>query len=240
MDVTLERPLGSYIDHTLLRPDATRSEFELLMGHAVVYKFATVCIAPHIAVPFKQAAVSEGVKVCTVVGFPHGNKPLLFKLREAEHFLENDIDEIDFVLNVSEVKSKAFPLVIKELRAMGELCAQAGKISKCIVETSLLTEEEKPLVMSYIRDFSPIDYIKTSTGYAGGGATIDDVTLFKSLQRDGKPLIKASGGISELHLALLLIRAGADRLGTSRSVQIMKEYQAQIQTESEDIWLITK
>ena len=224
----LPHPLNKYIDHTLLKPNATQEQFETLLDELIKYDFASVCVSPYMAVPIKAILNSLGhtnLKVCTVVGFPHGNTPTEFKLAEAAYFADRGVDEIDFVLNYGEVKNKQWKAVIHEIVAMGDTCAQQGAVSKCIVETCFLDESEKVELFNYIKDYSQVDFIKTSTGYGTSGATIEDVALWNELRGNSpRPLIKAAGGIRNLETALAMIEAGADRLGMSAGVSVMEEY----------------
>jgi len=225
------RPLNTYIDHSLLKPNATEEQFEKLLDEAIEYEFAAICLSPYMAVPARQVLNTTGyshIKVCTVVGFPHGNIPLQLKVEEARYFFGRGIDEIDFVLNYGELKNKKFDLIIKELQLMGKTASNAGGTLKCIVETCYLTEKEKDTIFHYIKDYAPhIDYIKTSTGFGSAGAQVEDVARWSELRGNAsRPLIKASAGISDLDTALAMIEAGADRLGTSAGVKIMEEFNA--------------
>lgn len=226
--MTLDRGLNSFIDHTLLKPEATQAQFEKLVDEAIEYEFASVCVSPYMAVPAKDVLNATGyphIKVCTVVGFPLGNIPLEVKANEALYFLGKGIDEIDFVLNYGELKNKNIDFVTKELQMMGSMCKSAGAISKCIVETCQLDREEKISIFNLIKNYAPdIDFIKTSTGFGTSGAQLEDIALWSELRGDApRPLIKASGGIKDLDTARDMIIAGADRLGTSAGVQLMEE-----------------
>jgi deoxyribose-phosphate aldolase len=229
--------LNRYIDHTLLKPDAPQEQFEKLLDEAIEYEFESVCVSPYMAVPIKDILSTTGyphVKVCTVVGFPLGNIPLEFKLREASYFVSRGIDEIDFVINYGEIKNKQFSYIIKELQAMGDVCKGSGSISKCIVETCYLTQSEKEMIFNFIKDYAPnIDFIKTSTGFGSAGAQIEDVELWAKLRGEApRPLIKAAGGIKTLADAEAMIEAGADRLGMSAGVQVMEELNARQNTDT--------
>lgn len=226
--MTLDRGLNNYIDHTLLKPDATHDQYETLLDEAIEYEFEAVCVSPYMAVSIKSILNATGyphIKVCTVVGFPLGNVPLELKAAEARYFVSRGIDEIDFVLNYGELKNKKFDYVIKELQTMGDICRNAGAVSKCIVETCYLTDSEKETIFHYIKDYAPhIDFIKTSTGFGTAGAQLEDVALWNKLRGNApRPLIKAAGGIKDLDAARDMIAAGADRLGLSASVKIMEE-----------------
>jgi deoxyribose-phosphate aldolase len=226
--MTLDRGLNSFIDHTLLKPEATQDQFEQLLDEAIEYEFASVCVSPYMAVPARDVLNATGyphIKVCTVVGFPLGNIPLEVKANEARYFVSRGIDEIDFVLNYGELKNERNDFVIKELQLMGSICKRAGAISKCIVETSQLDRDEKILIFNLIKNYAPdIDFIKTSTGFGTSGAQLEDIALWNELRGNApRPLIKASGGIKDLDTASAMIKAGADRLGLSDGVKIMEE-----------------
>ncbi len=226
--MNINRKFNHYVDHTLLKPDATKDQFEKLLDEAVEYEFEAVCVSPYMAVSIRNILTTIGyphIKVCTVVGFPLGNIPLELKAAEARYFVEHGIDEIDFVLNYGELKNKRFDYIIKELQTMGDICRNGGAISKCIVETCYLTDKEKVAIFHYIKDYAPhIDFIKTSTGFGTAGAQVADVALWNELRGNApRPLIKAAGGIKDLDTARDMIAAGADRLGLSAGVKIMKE-----------------
>lgn len=223
-----QRPVNRYVDHTLLKPNAVQEEFETLLDEAIEHGFEAVCVSPYMAVPIKNVLNSTGyphIKVCTVVGFPLGNIPLELKEQEARYFVSRGIDEIDFVLNYGELKNRQYDYVIKELQTLGDICSRGGVVSKCIVETCFLTKEEKDLIFHYIKDYAPnVDFIKTSTGFGTAGAQVEDVARWAELRGDSpRPLIKAAGGIKTLDDATAMIAAGADRLGMSAGVQVMKE-----------------
>ena len=225
--MTLDRGFNHYVDHTLLKPDATQDQFETLLDEAIEYEFEAVCVSPYMAIPIKNVLNATGypyIKVCTVVGFPLGNIPLEVKANEARYFLSHGIDEIDFVLNYGELKNKKFDYIIRELQMMSAICKEGGAVSKCIVETCYLTESEKDTIFHYIKDYSDIDFIKTSTGFGTAGAQVADVARWNELRGNApRPLIKAAGWIRDLDTARDMIVAGADRLGLSDSVKIMEE-----------------
>jgi len=205
------------VDHTLLTPTATWEEVRTLCDDALRYGTASVCIAP--AFVARARAYLEGrLPVCTVIGFPNGYATTAVKVRETEDAVENGADEIDMVINLGMVREKDYAGILREIRAIRAACP--GKILKVIVETCLLTEEEKIALCGVVTD-SGADYIKTSTGFSTGGATFGDVALFA--RHVGKNLkIKAAGGISSLEDAAEFLRLGADRLGTSRVVRLAK------------------
>lgn len=215
----------SKVDHTLLAVDATWDQVKVICEDAVKYQTASVCIP---AVYVKKAAefIKEEaneqklppVKVCTVIGFPNGYSTTAVKCLEAKEAIENGAEEIDMVINVGALKDKKYDAVLKDIIAVKTACED--KILKVIIETCLLTDEEK-IKMCEIVNESGADFIKTSTGFSKGGATKEDVALFaKYIKAPVK--IKAAGGISSLEDAEDFIKLGADRLGTSRIVKIVK------------------
>jgi len=238
--MTLNRGFNHYVDHTLLKPNATQDQFEKLLDEAIEYEFEAVCVSPYMAIPVRNILTTTGyphIKVCTVVGFPLGNIPLELKAAEAKYFVSHGIDEIDFVLNYGELKNQKFDYVIKELQTMGDICKNGGAVSKCIVETCYLNETEKDLIFHYIKDYAPhIDFIKTSTGFGTAGAQLEDVARWNELRGNApRPLIKAAGGIKDLDTARDMIAAGADRLGLSAGVKIMEELNTLQSTDTESV-----
>ena len=251
--MSLDQPLNRYIDHTLLKPDATLDEFQQLIDEAIQYNFASVCVSPFMALPAVDALKDHpDIHVCTVVGFPHGNIPFPLKYEAAKYFVENGVDEIDFVANVGLLKSGMYENVGSELEVLGSLCRTHGAISKCIIETCYLTEDEKVFMYRALSERTAVDYIKTSTGFGTAGADLGDVWKWNARRheeegvtsesggglvlmakmnpnalRNGEPLkIKAAGGIRDLETALKFIEYGADRLGMSASVEVMEEWNA--------------
>ena len=225
--MTLDRNLNKFIDHTLLKQSAIQEEYETLLDEANTYEFQTVCVSPFMAVPIKNIlnTIASPVRVCTVVDFPHGNKPLELKMHETQFFATRGIDEIDFVLNYNELKNKQFKYIIQEIQTLSDICKRNGAVSKCIVETCYLTKEEKEMIFHFIKDYAPnLDFIKTSTGFGTAGATLEDINHWNELRGNApRPLIKAAGGIKDLDAALNMIAAGADRLGMSAGVKVMEE-----------------
>ena len=208
----------SKTDHTLLLQTATWEDIKAICDDGIKYGTASVCIPPSFVK--KAAKYAEGrVKICTVIGFPNGYNTTAVKCFETEKAVEDGADEIDMVINIGMVKEKKYGEVLCEINAIKKACK--GKLLKVIIETCLLTEEEK-IMMSKIVSMSRADYIKTSTGFSTGGATREDVELFaKYTSNDTK--IKAAGGIASLDDARDFIRLGADRLGTSRIVKTVKQ-----------------
>ncbi|MBR4933301.1 MAG: deoxyribose-phosphate aldolase [Clostridia bacterium] len=208
----------SKVDHTLLRVDARYDEITALIDDAVKYGCASVCIPPSYVKSASEYAGGK-IKICTVIGFPNGYNVTAVKCAEAEDAVKNGADEIDMVINVGMVKNGRFDDVQGEIRAVKAACG--GKLLKVIIETCLLTEEEK-IRMCQVVSASGADYIKTSTGFAGGGATAADVALMARHVTGGLK-IKAASGISTIADAEEFIGLGASRLGTSRIVSIVKK-----------------
>lgn len=210
-----------HVDHTLLLQGATWEEIKQICDDAMKYETASVCIAPSYV---KQAAEYMGDKmaVCTVIGFPNGYMTTKAKEFETKDALENGASEIDMVINIGWLKDKKYDLIENEIRALKAVCKD--KILKVIIETCFLTDEEK-IKMCEIVTNAGADYIKTSTGFGGAGATFDDIKLFS--QHIGPNVkMKAAGGISSMDDAEKFLELGADRLGTSRIIKIVKNEEA--------------
>lgn len=208
----------SKVDHTVLGVDATKEDIISLCNDAKKYKVASVCIAPSF-VKFAADYLNGEIPVCTVIGFPNGYNTKEVKCFEAENAVKNGAEEIDMVINIGKLKDKQYDEILDEINAVKSACC--GKTLKVIIETCLLTDEEK-IKMCEIVSNSNADFIKTSTGFSKSGATFDDIKLFKSHITNGKK-IKAAGGISSIADAEKFINLGADRLGTSRIVKIVKK-----------------
>ena len=208
----------SRCDHTLLRTDCTAKEIRELCDDAIRYGCASVCIPPaHVA--GAKRYVGDKMKVCTVIGFPNGYSTPVVKAFEANDAVKNGADEIDMVINLCLVKDGCWDRLTDEIQRVKRACS--GAVLKVIIETCLLTDEEK-VKMCQVVAAGGADYIKTSTGFARGGATFDDVALLRA-NCPPELKVKASGGISTLEDAEKFIQLGADRLGTSRMVKIAKE-----------------
>ena len=207
----------SKTDHTLLSPDSAWEQIKEVIDDAHKYNCASVCIPASFVKRAKEYS-SGKVKICTVIGFPTGYSTTETKVFETENAVKNGADEIDMVINIGALKDGDYSFVLDEIKAVRRACE--GKILKVIIETCLLNESQK-VKMCEIVSQSGADYIKTSTGFSSGGATHDDIKLFK---KNVAPhlKIKAAGGISSLEDAELFINEGADRLGTSRIVKIVK------------------
>ncbi len=211
------KEIMSHVDHTLLTQTASWKEIQVICDEAMEFKTASVCIPPSYV---KQAReyVGERMAVCTVIGFPNGYMTTAVKEAETRDALENGADEIDMVINIGWVKDSLYEQVEAEIRSLKAICGE--KILKVIIETCLLTEEEK-IRMCQVVTAAGADYIKTSTGFSKAGATFEDIKLFADhVGPDVK--IKAAGGISSLDDAREFLRIGADRLGTSRMIKLAK------------------
>lgn len=208
----------SHVDHTLLKQEARWEDIQKIVDEGIHYGCASVCIPPSYV---KQAAeYAQGkVKVCTVIGFPNGYNTTAVKCFEASDAVENGADEIDMVVNLGWVKDGLYQQVLSEIRAVKEACR--GKTLKVIIETCLLTQEEKEQLCRVVSE-SGADYIKTSTGFSTGGATAQDVALLR--EHSAPELkVKAAGGISSKEDAQEFLALGADRLGTSRLVKLAQK-----------------
>ena len=204
-------------DHTLLATSATWEQIKTLCDEGMEYKTASVCIPASYVNQAKQY-VGNKLAICTVIGFPNGYDTTKSKCFMASDAVDNGADEIDMVINIGWVKDGEYEKVLQEIRAVKEACK--GKLLKVIIETCLLTEEEK-IRMCQVVTQSGADYIKTSTGFSTAGATFADIALFAANVGENVK-IKAAGGISSIADAEEFIRLGADRLGTSRIVKIAK------------------
>ena len=212
------RDILAKCDHTLLKQDSRWEDVKLILDDARRYHTASACISPCFIKKAKEY-VGDEVKLCTVIGFPNGTHTTASKVFETGDAIENGADEVDMVINIGELKAGNHDLVLDEIKQVREV--SAGKILKVIIETCLLTEDEK-IRMCDIVTQSGADYIKTSTGFSTGGAVFEDIELFaKHVGNNVK--IKASGGISSIDDAWRFIELGASRLGTSRIVRIVKE-----------------
>ena len=210
----------SRVDHTLLAQSATWEEIKVICDDGIKYGCASVCI-PASYVKAAADYVQGKIAVCTVIGFPNGYDTTASKCFEAADAVKNGASEVDMVITVGWVKDGRFDDVLEEIKAVKEACG--GKLLKVIIETCLLTDAEK-VEMCHVVSQSGADYIKTSTGFGGGGATREDVALFKANVAPHVK-IKAAGGIADLKDAEDFVNLGADRLGTSRIVKAVKAMQ---------------
>ncbi|MBQ8504146.1 MAG: deoxyribose-phosphate aldolase [Clostridia bacterium] len=207
----------SKVDHTVLGQGATWADISSLCDDGIKYGCASVCIPPSYVKKAKEY-VKDKIKICTVIGFPNGYSTTAVKCFETAEAVKEGADEIDMVINIGMLKDKRYDEILNEIREIKKSCN--GKLLKVIIETCLLTQEEK-VKMCQIVSESGADYIKTSTGFSTGGATKEDIALFSRNVKDHL-LIKAAGGISSLQDAEDMLKNGASRLGTSRIVKIVK------------------
>ncbi|MBU3678105.1 MAG: deoxyribose-phosphate aldolase [Candidatus Kapabacteria bacterium] len=218
MDVS---SLASTIDHTVLKPDSTLDNVRTLVHEAITHRFASVCILPwHVA----DAALIRGahpLPICTVIGFPLGASATTTKVYEAVESIKNGASEIDMVASITALKSGQRDRLFADIRDVTSAVHDHGAIVKVIIETCLLTNEEKLLMCEAVTE-AGADFIKTSTGFSTGGATLDDVRLLR-LHVGPNVQVKASGGIRDAATAVAMINAGATRLGTSSGVGIVSE-----------------
>lgn len=216
-----QKEILKHVDHTLLLQGATWEEIRQICDDAVKYQTASVCIPPSYV---KQASeyLDGKMAVCTVIGFPNGYMTTAGKEFETKDALSNGASEIDMVINIGWLKDKKYDLIEEEIRTLKQACGE--KILKVIIETCLLTEEEK-IKMCEIVTKAGADYIKTSTGFSTAGATFDDIRLF-SEHIGPNVKMKAAGGISSMDDAVKFLELGADRLGTSRIVKLVKNEEA--------------
>jgi len=210
--------LCALVDHTLLKQTATWEEIRSLCDEALAFRTASVCIPPCYVAQASDYLVGR-MAVCTVIGFPNGNTTTANKLAETREAIALGADEVDMVINIGMLKAGRHGEVLDEIRQLKKAAGQ--RVLKVIVETCLLTEEEK-ITMCRVVGEAGADFIKTSTGFAGGGATFEDVALFARHVAPGVR-IKAAGGISTLEDARRFVALGASRLGTSRIVKLLKE-----------------
>ena len=210
--------LNKYIDHTLLKQDATVEQIDRLLSEAKDYDFASVCVNPCWVAHAKSGLETTDIKVCTVVGFPLGATTYAVKAFETKEAIQNGADEIDMVINVGALKSGNAALVESDIRAVVE--ASGDKLVKVIIEACLLTDEEKILACQLAQK-AGADFVKTSTGFSTGGATLPDVKLMR--QTVGPDMgVKAAGGARSYADAVAFVEAGATRIGTSSGVAILK------------------
>lgn len=213
------KDIAARIDHTFLKPDTTTEKIKALCLEATENRFAAVCVPPYFVTQARQFLEDSRVKLATVIGFPLGYTHSLIKVEEAKRAMEDGADELDVVMNLAAFFSGNDKDVLKEIQSITQLAHLKSKQVKWIIETGLLSANEIRNACS-IAIKAEVDYVKTSTGFSGGGATVEVVELLRSLLPK-KISIKASGGIKSREQAEALINAGADRIGTSSSIQIV-------------------
>ena len=218
-EVLPDKNLASKIDHTLLKPDATPDEIRKLCDEAAKFKFASVCINPCYVSLCSGLLKGTGVKICTVIGFPLGSTTTEVKRFEAEQAIQNGANEIDMVMNVGQLKQGNYDYVFNDINQIVLTAKKNNVICKVILETALLTDDEK-IKACLICKKAGADFVKTSTGFSKGGATVGDVALMKYVV--GSSIgVKAAGGIRSKEDAQAMIASGADRIGASASVKIV-------------------
>ena len=214
-------PVAGLIDHTLLKPEATKAEVEKLCKEAAEFRFASVCVNPTWVALCASLLRSTPVVVCTVVGFPLGATTIDVKQYETRRALFDGAREIDMVINVGALKSGDVRLVEKDIEAVAGACRDAGAISKVIIEAALLTDDEK-ITACTLAKAAGADFVKTSTGFGPGGATVADVALMRRVV--GPEMgVKAAGGVRDLAGLQAMVAAGATRVGASAGVKIVRE-----------------
>lgn len=210
--------LNKYIDHTLLKPESTQEQIDTIISEALEFDFASVCVNPTWVKHVANGLKGSDVKTCTVIGFPLGANTPELKAFETKDAIANGADEIDMVINIGALKSGQYHLVSEDISTVVE--ASGDKLVKVIIETCLLTDDEKVKACQLAVE-SGADFVKTSTGFSTGGATVDDITLMRQTVGD-QVGVKASGGARSFEDAHAFIKAGASRIGTSAGVAIMK------------------
>ena len=215
--------LASLIDHTLLKPEATEEQIRKLCSEAAEFRFATVCIQPTWVRLAARLLSGTGVGVCTVAGFPLGANTADVKAYEARRAVFDGAAEVDMVINLGALKSLDYRTVEEDVRGVVRACREAGALTKVILETALLTREEK-VKASTLAAAAGADFVKTSTGFGPGGATVEDVALMREVVGE-KIGVKAAGGVRDRATAEEMVKAGANRIGASAGIRIVQEAQ---------------
>lgn len=210
--------LARFIDHTLLKPESSMEQFDTLCDEAVKYNFYSVCVNSNWIPYVTKKLRGTGTKICAVVGFPLGAMDSRSKAFESRNAIDAGANELDMVLNIGALKSKDYKLVEEDIRAVKRVCRNST-VLKVIIETSLLTDDEK-IIACEICKKAEADFVKTSTGFNGGGATVSDITLMRRVVGPDMG-VKASGGIRDFNQAVSLINAGANRLGCGSSIAVL-------------------
>jgi len=216
-----QKSIARYIDHTLLKADATRAQITQLCREAQEYRFAAVCVNPTHVRLCADLLKDSGVAVASVAGFPLGATPPEAKAYEARQAIQNGATEIDMVINIGALKDGDYDLVERDIAAVVRVCHDSGAVCKVIIEAALLSEQEKVKACELAQK-AGADYVKTSTGLGPGGATAADVALMRRVVGPGMG-VKAAGGIRSLADAQAMIEAGANRIGTSSGAKIVQE-----------------
>lgn len=220
----MTKDLAKYIDHTLLKPESTEKDINQIVQEAIKYNFASVCVNPHWVSFCSEKLKNTDVKVCTVIGFPLGATSTKTKVFETNLAIENGATEVDMVINIGELRSHNHDLVLRDIAEVVKV-AKDRALTKVIIETSLLTTEEKIKACNLAKQANA-DYVKTSTGFSGGGATVEDIKLMR--QTVGPEMgVKASGGVRDLKTMEAMIESGATRIGASAGVDIIEGNKAE-------------
>lgn len=214
--------LPSYIDHTLLKPQATPEDIIRLCEEAIDHHFFAVCIAPCFVSQATKLLINQLPKLCTVIGFPLGANAEGIKLDEARRALDEGADELDMVMNIGYFLHQDYDYVEREIASIFETCTKQGATLKVIIETALLTVDQIEQAAEIVFK-AGADFVKTSTGFSQRGATLEDVMILRKIADKHDRHVKAAGGIRNLETAYRMIMEGADRIGSSSSVQIMEE-----------------
>jgi deoxyribose-phosphate aldolase len=220
--------IAALIDHTLLKPDATAADIQKLCAEAAEFHFATVCVNPTWVAYAARLLQASGVGVCSVVGFPLGATTPDVKQYETRRVIFDGAREVDMVINVGALKSGDYPLVTEDIEAVVTPCRASGVVSKVIIEAALLTDEEKVTASTLVRA-AGADFVKTSTGFGPGGATVADVALMRRVVGEEMG-VKAAGGVRDLDQLKAMVAAGASRVGASAGVRIVKESRGEART----------
>ena len=218
--MNLVKPLNKYFDHTILKSDATSSQVANLCKEAAEYDFYSVCVNSCYVKECRDYLADSDVKIAAVVGFPLGACTTATKAFETEEACKDGASEIDMVINIGALKDGRLEYVLQDIKAVTDAAHKYGAIVKVIIETCLLTDDEK-ITACKLSEEAGAEFVKTSTGFSTGGATAEDVALMKSVVGD-RLQVKASGGIRDYETTMRMIEAGADRIGASASVNIMK------------------
>lgn len=214
------QPIASYIDHTLLKPEASRADILAVCSEASEYRFKAVCVNPIWVSTVRNELKGSGVLTCSVIGFPLGATPTEVKVFEARGAVADGADEIDMVINIAAARAGDSETLSADIAAVAKAVHDGGAILKVIIETSLLNDQEKALSCRVAVE-AGADFVKTSTGFNGGGATIEDVALMRKTV--GPDIgVKASGGVRSVEDAMAMIDAGATRIGASSGIAIVK------------------
>ena len=217
-----KKDLAQMVDHTQLRAYAVKEDFEKLCKEAADYGFKMVAINSYPVELCSELLKGTGVHVGAAIGFPLGQTTIENKVHETKQAIENGADEIDYVINIGRLKEKDYDYIEREMTEIVKACREKNILSKVIFENCYLTDDEKIKVSEIAAKVKP-DFIKTSTGFGTGGATLEDVKLMKSIVKD-EVKVKAAGGIRDLDTFLAMVEAGAERIGTSAGIEIMNEY----------------